>query len=267
MEKRTFIKTDRNGTSYYMNHVCPRCNGTGSLPYWYANGVCFKCGGSGRFDTVEKVYTEEYKAKLQAARERKAELKRQEALDEFDAHRQEGWMKLGFNADAIAYCVCGDTYAIREQLKAAGAKFCRELGWHFDHKVSDYETVEVFAEEVLSEDLVWEYGKPHFAFRKDAADIVKAKMPKKEIVPSEYVGEVGQKIEKTLVLKRVYSFDSQFGVTHICNFADEAGNVFIWKTGSWRGDEGKTYTIKGMLKDHSEYKGIKQNVLTRCKVA
>ena len=26
---------------------CPRCGGTGKMPFNYANGVCFKCEGSG----------------------------------------------------------------------------------------------------------------------------------------------------------------------------------------------------------------------------
>ena len=265
--KRELIKVDRNDTKYYKTQGrCPRCHGTGSVPFWYANGVCFECGGSGTFETVEKVYTPEYEAKLKAARERKAELKKQEAVDEFYARRDEELAKMGFNADYATFCVCGDTYAIREQLKAAGAKFCRERGWHFDHKVSDYETVEVFAEEVISEDLVWEYGKPHFAYRQDAAETVKAKMPKKAN-PSQHVGKIGDKVEKTLTLNRVSSFDSQYGTMYIYSFVDDAQNVFVWKTGSWHGEQGKAYSVKGTLKDHTEYKGIKQNVLTRCKVA
>lgn len=65
---------------------------------------------------------------------------------------------------------------------------------------------------------------------------------------------------------------------YLHKFKDEHGNIFTWKTsdplgywdehGQWvHIDEGTQVTIKGTVKEHSEYKGIKQTVLTRCKVA
>ena len=54
---------------------------------------------------------------------------------------------------------------------------------------------------------------------------------------------------------------------------DAAGNVYTWKTannigyedaeGVWQKPE--EFTIKGTVKEHSEYRGEKQTVLTRCK--
>ena len=41
----------------------------------------------------------------------------------------------------------------------------------------------------------------------------------------------------------------------------------MWTGEGYDIEEGKTYTIKGTVKEHSEYKGTKQTILTRCKIA
>lgn len=67
--KRTYIRTDRNGTNYYeVTYQCCKCHGTGNLPHYahYADGVCFDCDGSGVNVRTVKEYTAEYAAKLEA---------------------------------------------------------------------------------------------------------------------------------------------------------------------------------------------------------
>ena len=82
-----------------------------------------------------------------------------------------------------------------------------------------------------------------------------------------YVGEVGQKLtilaEKA---KLVTSWDGYYGTTWLYSFTDASGNVFIWK--SSRCIEVKDgMKLKGSVKEHREYDGIKQTVMTRCSVA
>ena len=84
---------------------------------------------------------------------------------------------------------------------------------------------------------------------------------------SVYVGEVGQKLtilaEKA---KLVTSWDGYYGTTWLYSFTDASGNVFIWK--SSRCIEVKDgMKLKGSVKEHREYDGIKQTVMTRCSVA
>ena len=82
--KREYIKTDKNGTKYYNAQVkCDRCGGDGVYKWGamisygggpavpqYA-GTCFKCNGAGWVWDVEKEYTPEYRAKLDAANEKR----------------------------------------------------------------------------------------------------------------------------------------------------------------------------------------------------
>lgn len=102
---------------------------------------------------------------------------------------------------------------------------------------------------------------------------------------SEYIGEVGKRISITATLINDYSFTSYYGrmpqETTIYTFKDKDNNVFCWKTSGSLGMDktdkrdnyyrefvrrGDTFTCKATVKEHSEYKGTKQTVLTRIKV-
>lgn len=102
---------------------------------------------------------------------------------------------------------------------------------------------------------------------------------------SEYIGTVGQKISAEVTLINEFEFvDYKFSYYGTTNYTyimhDAEGNVLIWKTTSslmfdWidsKGDyqcdvirKGDKLMISGKVKEHSEYKGTKQTVLTRCK--
>ena len=93
---------------------------------------------------------------------------------------------------------------------------------------------------------------------------------------SEYVGEIGKRIEfKPVYARVVTSWENTFspygGVTYIWKIKDGDGNVYTWKTSNeFREDrDGETVlpeTIKGTVKAHTEYRDVKQTELTRCKL-
>ncbi|MDD3020908.1 MAG: hypothetical protein PHX61_08030 [Alphaproteobacteria bacterium] len=83
---------------------------------------------------------------------------------------------------------------------------------------------------------------------------------------SDHIGNVGDRIKVNVhSIKCLTSFETEWGVTRIYKFIDEAGNVFIWKTGTFIENE-EINILVGTVKEHSEFKGIKQTVLTRCKL-
>lgn len=105
---------------------------------------------------------------------------------------------------------------------------------------------------------------------------------KRQLAISQHVGTVGDKVALNLKYTGSASWEqpsfSGYG-TDLCflhKFEDEQGNVFVWKTGSAAGwvdgrywhhpEEGDTVNVSGRIKDHSEYNGQKQTVLTRCKL-
>lgn len=85
---------------------------------------------------------------------------------------------------------------------------------------------------------------------------------------SEFIGEVKDKITCSVKkFKCLTSWENQWGVTFLYEFITEEGNILIWKTGKWIDDEAEIKLIKGTVKAHNEFRGIKQTELTRCKVA
>lgn len=104
-----------------------------------------------------------------------------------------------------------------------------------------------------------------------------------------YIGEIGKRYEMTLTLKKRFSFPVTIGWKtedmYIYSFEDVDGNVYIWKTTAsmgmdkevpikngdsrWEYDfvnNGDTAVVKATVKEHSEYKGIEQTVLSRVTV-
>ena len=92
---------------------------------------------------------------------------------------------------------------------------------------------------------------------------------KEEAELSKHIGSVGERIEFVPVeIKCLTSWETEYGITFIYKFTDAESNVYTWKTSKWIDEEqaGKI-TVKGTVKEHKEYKGVKQTEITRCKVA
>ena len=87
---------------------------------------------------------------------------------------------------------------------------------------------------------------------------------------SSYFGNVGDKVDGLEVtFKNEFFYETQFGGMCIYIFEDADGHQFKWNTSSGFGtslEKEEVITIKGTIKEHSEYNGIKQTVLTRCKL-
>ena len=100
----------------------------------------------------------------------------------------------------------------------------------------------------------------------------------KEKANSEYVGQVGDKVEINIQSVRVlYTKHNHYGYgytnTYVQEIIDEKGNIYIWSSETslvnlfedYRADK-KTLNVKATIKAHSEYKGIKQTIITRAKI-
>jgi len=88
----------------------------------------------------------------------------------------------------------------------------------------------------------------------------------RQTVVSTWVGEVKKREVFThLKVARLASFDSDFGTRTVVTFEDVTGNVLVWKaSGDPRVTLGACYDVKGTVKAHGDYKGVKQTTLTRC---
>lgn len=108
------------------------------------------------------------------------------------------------------------------------------------------------------------------ALEKEAIKKEKEAAKEKEIKVSNYQGNIKDRITFNFVsCKCVTSFETYINyyvqtLTYIYKFTDEKGNVYIWKT--QKNLENEKGTITGTVKEHTEYNGVKQTVLTRCKI-
>ena len=82
-----------------------------------------------------------------------------------------------------------------------------------------------------------------------------------------YYGEVGEKVTLNGKLACVTSYSTQFGVMFIYKMIYNSA-IFVWKTSKYLGidDSGAEVNLVGTIKKHSEFRGVKQNMLVRCKV-
>ena len=95
-------------------------------------------------------------------------------------------------------------------------------------------------------------------------------------INSEHFGEIKKREVFTLKLMSIRTWDGDFGTTWFHRFLDENGNVAVWYGSNpltcmiggnlVNAEIGDVIKVKATVKDHDEYKGIKQTVINRCKV-
>ena len=86
---------------------------------------------------------------------------------------------------------------------------------------------------------------------------------------SNYVGKVGEKIQEQIKdAICLSSWDNGFGLVYLYKITTVLGNILIWKTSSFILDmiQNGASSITGTVKEYQEYKGVKQTVVTRCKI-
>ena len=279
------IKIDKNGTKYYADCRCQRCGGAGGLDQWaYTGWTCYDCGGTGIAPKPQiwKEYTPEYKAKLDERRKKREQKKSEERKANADTINAQFYENYGFDENGIVYVALGDTYKIKDRLKELGYRYDGVLGWHGSVNTDICPTLALKCVEIYKkreDNTFCSFYVDDKAFEQKIKD-ANLNLETKD-GESDFVGEVGKRLELTLTINREFTFESHFGYrtqeNSIYLMSDTDGNVFTWKTaggiaclnekGRWEwANVGDKVVLKGTVKEHEVYKGVKQTVLTRCKV-
>ena len=267
--------------------VCKRCGGAGRLPgYEYVEGgICFECGGvnsRGKETVTCRVYTPEEREAMDKKNEDRKIATMKKGREEAVKLEQEWKAGHGIGEDDMIYIVANcNSYNIKDILKDAGARFMTGLGWYFGSEnkpeVSElnlpagYENMILFPIEYGSL-MEWNIvtKRPYFlpdAITNTLAEIQKAISASNAENPSQFVGEIGDRLRKkraTFISCR--QIHTKYGESNIYTFTIDK-NVFIWFTQSEPKFEllpGKEVELSGTIKDHKEYDGIKQTYLSRC---
>lgn len=259
---------------------CERCGGLGiivarvengqPIPIPVDGGICYACKGNKYITKEVRLYTEQEFERMEAANERahqkKVEEQEKKMKAEF-AQRKANWLeKNNFNADGYTYIITGDSYSIKDELKAGGWRFDPVIKWHkADPAGYEDRVVKIYVEDCF-EGSAW--GDYHYKTgSKDYIDnLLAATQPQ---VDSDWIGEVGDKITNIKVqLIRKYTMDGKYGVTTLYGFQDESGNIINWWSSTFQEVELNDWVmiIRATIKKLDEYKNVKQTIITRAKL-
>lgn len=259
--------------------TCPRCGGVGLIPKMILNGaivpvdpdggVCYKCWGAKVIHIDRRVLTDKEKSQRERAKvrqqEKRAEEEKQRQL-QWEAEREQriadAKARAGFNSNDESYIVLGDSFSIKDQIKADGGRFIGAISkWVFLENKEGYKLQMVKFEDVarIEDDHEVVFNREAVKAVLDAAEGIKNL--------NQYVGVVGDRYHNLVVtIKNKFWYDTQWGSNCIIIMTDEEGHEFKWNSScGMEAQKGETVTIKGTIKAHEEYNGVKQTVLTRCK--
>jgi predicted nucleic acid-binding Zn-ribbon protein len=240
MESRKLIKVDKNGTKYWNTRVmCDRCvsgsgtymwgqiftDGNGHITGASHSGTCFKCGGAGYVWEVQKEYTPEHRAKLDAANEKRK------------AKQRAQWEAKAAEREAQRAKEAAER-AERERIRFEEIE--RNRG-HFIGQVGDK------IEMTVTLTRTFQYEVPRFG------------APWSTDLVTGYVFKTDD--NNTLVWKTVGGLRRKV-YTEKGHFRDDEKRG--WYDYEYP-EEGERVTIKGTIKAHEEYNNVNQTVLNRVK--
>lgn len=101
------------------------------------------------------------------------------------------------------------------------------------------------------------------AYQREVEKTIKAE---RQAAVSNWVGEVKERRDFTVTVEGVRYIEGAYGVTTLYSMVDGDGNVIKWFSSNDILTQGESYTLKGSVKAHDEWEGVKQTVITRCKI-
>lgn len=106
------------------------------------------------------------------------------------------------------------------------------------------------------------------AWNKSLAREAERKAKSEKTANGKHVGEVGERLTVAVASAEVVtSWETEWGIVKLVRFISTDGNVFMWRcSGSLGARAENIVAIKGTVKSHDEFRGVKQTFLTRCKV-
>lgn len=280
--KKTYIRTDRNGTRYYeVTTPCDKCGGARIIDCYkhVEGGRCFACQGSGVRVRTVKEYTEAYAAKLEARREAK-----EAAIAAEQEAKRKAWnpldelakMGLGEKVGIVVYAKTGkpvERYKEGSNWLYFDAK-CQNI-WNMYITSPDNETVlgngmfqivpmdwtDVFIPNKKLMELEWD---------ENLADTFKNKYvyDRPQVPESQEVGKEGERIHVAARLVGIDERDTFFGPKYLYKFVDSGFNVMYWDTAKdLELAEGTRVDLTATVRDHgADCDGYYTN-LARCVVA
>ena len=168
---------------------------------------------------------------------------------------------LGF-AKGYITIFAGETYAALEWFRYSPARFHKLFGWYF---TSTEELPQDVPSCIEPKQLLWaKVAKDDNTLLPDAAVLAAVNELIYPPSTSQFIGEVGERIERVLTVKRAIPIEGNYAPSTMHVMIDEEGNEFVWVTSARTLEQGMIYNVRGTVKAHKVYQRTRQTYLTRC---
>lgn len=233
---------------------CRRCGGAGRSEAWrYTGYVCFDCGGSGR------------------GGEREAPLYTQDKLDRLNAIAAKKAANKAAKAEVARIAREAETEARRATFHAKHADL---LPWLENAGRTGADYREGFLGDMLRlahDRAQWSEAQEAAVYRSHAKAIERKALA----AGSQHVGNLGERITATVTVERESSYERtpymggycrDTETVYITTLRTDDGAALVVKSPRFREAVGSKLTIRGTVKEHSEFRGEKQTILSRVTV-
>jgi len=242
------LDTDNGKAGYFVRSACTRCGGAGGFKGW-PGFTCYRCGGvnSRAFEVAfVRVYTAEKLAKLNASQAKR------------DAKRA-----------AVAAAAAVEAAAVAARFDAAHAALIARAARFLNVEAADDSRTSAIVKDIIRK------GRAAGSLTDKQRAAVEAMCTAAEAHDVKaatlgYVGTVGARIELAVTVVRVASFErpvymgyGAMQTVHVVTMADPSGNEIVSKSPSFREEVGRAFILRATVKEHGEYKGVKQTVVSR----
>lgn len=178
------------------------------------------------------------------------------------------WLeKNGFNTEnELTWCIGGgDTYEIKNELKEMGFKFNPLLKWHINEPV-DVPTGYGMVSFSFDELFYWEDKRGTALIKTTAESLIEARAKELETPSlSEYMGYIGERLRNLeAIFISGHGFNSKYGWSNIYTFKYGENELKWFSQKDLDFEKNQKILLTGTVKDHSEYKGVKATILSRC---
>lgn len=183
-------------------------------------------------------------------------------MQEFEEKKYSEWLlKNGFNKEEITYIVLGDSYSIKNELKAVGFIYSQTLRWH-GPEPQGYDCIPVKVTDCF-EKMAWGVPQEKPSAKEDIKRLIQQTRP---VVNEEYEYYLEIKdrfYNLPVTLDKIATFDGYYGRTYVYNFI-HGPYVFTWfTTKQLEYNINDTVSLTATIKDHGEYQGQKINYINR----
>lgn len=170
---------------------------------------------------------------------------------------------LGFDLGYITIFSGDGMNEDNEWFKYSQARYARNWGWYFCSTDTIPEDIPTNCTAVR---LPWTAVSDNDSTLNSEDRVIAA--VQKYLYPDQkgqFAGEVGDKIDKILLVTGNYSSESLYGISHMILMEDNQSNKYLWNTTAQDWSVGTTHHVRGTIKELKVYRGECETILTRCR--